>query len=125
MSGCQENDLGTTVTKLDHVEDLDSELDVWEARTEVSDEQTVRFMMAIMRHRNRVAQLGFVPAEGVDMAPGAFEALAERALERLPDLPRGLRARQLVGSRRVGRARQAGRASTISGENNTGRHARA
>lgn len=92
MSGCEADDLGTTVTKLDHIDTLTTELDVWEVRTEVSDEQTIRFMMAIMRHRNRVAQLGFVPAEGVDMAPGAFEALAERALERLPDLPRKLTA---------------------------------
>ena len=84
MSGCEEDDLGTTVNELDHIETVTTELDVWEVRTEVSDEQTIRFIMAIMRYRNRVAQLGFVPAEGVDMAPGAFVALAERALAR-PD----------------------------------------
>ena len=88
MSGCEEKDLGTTVTKLDAAETSRSELQVWEVSTEISDEQTVRFLLAMMRHRNRVAELGFVPAPNAEMAPGAFEALARRALERLPSLPR-------------------------------------
>ncbi len=90
ISGCEENDLGTTVTKLDRVETPVSELDVWEVSTEVSDQQSLKFLVAIMRHRNRVAQLGFVAAPGADMEPGAFEALSARALERLPSLPRNL-----------------------------------
>ncbi len=90
MQSCTENDIGTIADKLDALETPVSELHVWEVRTEVTDEQTVRFLVAVLRYRNRVAELGFVPVEKADMAPGAFEALAQRALERLASLPRTL-----------------------------------
>lgn len=90
MSSCTENDLGTTVTKLTATQSPASELHVWEVRTEVSDDDSVVFLVAMMRFRNRVAEVGFVPTPQAQMAPGAFEALAERALARLPALPRQL-----------------------------------
>ncbi|MGL5827217.1 MAG: hypothetical protein ACRCYU_20735 [Nocardioides sp.] len=87
MSTCQENDLGTSVSKITHADTDVSELDVWEVRTEISDETDIRFLVAMMRHGNRVAQIGFIPDGNADMPPGAFEALARRALARLPALP--------------------------------------
>lgn len=90
MSSCTENDLGTTVTKLTTAQTSVSELHVWEVRTEVSDNDSVVFLVSMMRFRNRVAQVGFFPTPQAQMAPGAFEAVAERALARLPALPRQL-----------------------------------
>jgi hypothetical protein len=42
--------------------------------------------MGILRDHGSVAQIGFVPDGKVQMAPGAFIALAHRALDRLPTL---------------------------------------
>ena len=40
-----------------------------------------------MRDGNAVSQVGFTPAAGMTMAREDFTAIAERALERLSDLP--------------------------------------
>jgi hypothetical protein len=58
----------------------------WHVTTEISDNQTMTYLMGIMRQGGAVAQVGFVPDGKVQMAPGAFIALAHRALDRLPEL---------------------------------------
>jgi hypothetical protein len=61
---------------------------VWHLETELSDNRSLRYSMAIMRSGTSVGQLSFVEAPGVTMPKGAFEALAVRALDRLAELPR-------------------------------------
>jgi hypothetical protein len=60
---------------------------VWDLDVEISDNRTIQFWMAIMRDGNAVSQVGFTPAEGMTMARDDFTVIAERALERLSDLP--------------------------------------
>ena len=55
--------------------------------TEISDKSSVDFYMGIVRDGTSVAQVGFVPFGHSTMGPGAFNALVERALDRLPELP--------------------------------------
>ena len=64
-----------------------AELTVWDLDVEISDNRTIQFWMAIMRDGNAVSQVGFTPAEGMTMARDDFTVIAERALERLSDLP--------------------------------------
>ena len=87
IQGCGEANLGTTVDTLVRRTDKDSELTVWDLGIEISDNRTIQFWMAIMRDGNAVSQVGSTPAEGMTMARDDFTAVAERALERLSDLP--------------------------------------
>jgi DNA-directed RNA polymerase specialized sigma24 family protein len=87
LAGCPDKDLGTDVTRLHHLESDDEDLSVWQLTTKISDETSVRYFMAILRSGTAVGQIQFIPSGKVDMADGAFVALAERALERLPKVP--------------------------------------
>ena len=84
---CGEANLGTSVDTLVHRSGKDTELTVWDLDVEISDNRTIQFWMAIMRDGNAVSQVGFTPAEGMAMAREDFTVIAERALERLSDLP--------------------------------------
>ena len=59
---------------------------MWHVTTEISDDETVTYLMGIVRDGGSIAQVGFVPDGKVQMAPGAFIALVHRALDRLPVL---------------------------------------
>jgi hypothetical protein len=83
LAVCSEKKMGTDVTRVRHLADKHDDLSVWHVTTEISDEVSVSFLMGIVRHHNAVAEIGFVPAPKVTMAPGAFEALVERARVRL------------------------------------------
>ncbi len=87
LRGCEDDNPGTEVVQVEEVRGPDRDLTVWHVTTEVSDQRSVRYLMAIMRSGTSVAQLGFVPAPGVEMPAGAFIALAQRALARLDELP--------------------------------------
>ena len=84
---CGEANLGTSVDTLVNRSGKNSELTVWDLDVEISDNRTIQFWMAIMREGNAVSQVGFTPADGMSMARDDFAAIAERALERLDDLP--------------------------------------
>lgn len=84
---CGEANLGTSVATLVNRSGRDAELTVWDLDVEISDNRTMQFWMAIMRDGNAVSQVGFTPAEGMTMARDDFTVIAERALERLSDLP--------------------------------------
>ncbi len=84
---CGGANLGTTVDTLVDRSGDQTELTVWDLGIEISDEQTMQFWMAIMRDGKAVSQVGFTPATGMTMQRDAFTAVAERALERLSDLP--------------------------------------
>ena len=84
---CGDANLGTSVDTLVNRSNKDVELTVWDLDVEISDNRTIQFWMAIMREGNAVSQVGFTPTEGMTMARDDFVAIAERALERLDDLP--------------------------------------
>lgn len=87
MQGCPADQLGTDVDRLADRSSQAEDLTVWTVTTEVSENRSVRFRMAILRIGTSVAQLGFVPTDEVRMSDEDFVALAERALERLRRLP--------------------------------------
>lgn len=88
---CGEANLGTSVDSLVNRSRNDTELTVWDLDVEISDNRTIQFWMAIMRDGNAVSQVGFTPTSGMTMARDDFTAIAERALERLGDLPSATR----------------------------------
>lgn len=87
IRACGRANLGTSVDLLVDRAEKDVELTVWDLDVEISDNRTIQFWMAIMRDGNAVSQVGFTPAAGMTMARDDFTAIAERALERLSDLP--------------------------------------
>ena len=90
LSRCEDDDkgLGTRVDMIANSDDGSMSLTAWQLTVDVSDERAVRFTMAILRRGSAVAQLTFVPAPRVAMSQPAFLDLADRALERLVELPR-------------------------------------
>ena len=87
IRGCGQANLGTSVDMLVDRGGPDADLTVWDLDVEISDNRTIQFWMAIMRDGNAVSQVGFTPAAGMTMDRDDFTAVAERALERLSDLP--------------------------------------
>jgi DNA-directed RNA polymerase specialized sigma24 family protein len=83
---CADNQLGTDVVRVADLSSKMQDLTVWHVRVEISDNQTVTYLMGIIRDHGSVAQVGFVPDGKVQMAPGAFITLVHRALDRLPAL---------------------------------------
>jgi hypothetical protein len=88
LDKCAGNDLGTDVERLVEEAGGSRDLSVWRLTVEVSQDQSVRFLMAVIRSGNAVGQLTFVPADDVSIGPGAFITLAHRAQERLQALSR-------------------------------------
>ena len=66
----------------------DGEHAVWRVTVEISDEQTVTYLMGVVRRGSTVAQIGFVPGRDITIGPEPFEELLLRAGERLAYLPR-------------------------------------
>ena len=57
---------------------------VWHVKTEISDEESVAYLMGIVRSGGSIAQVGFVPDGKVGIDTGAFITLVQRALDRIP-----------------------------------------
>jgi DNA-directed RNA polymerase specialized sigma24 family protein len=87
MASCEERDLGTEVDQLETIRKGDTELAVWRVTSELTDEQTVTYLMGIAREGTAVAQVGFVPAPGVFIEQADFTELVRRAGDRLEYLP--------------------------------------
>jgi hypothetical protein len=87
LAKCPDKQMGTDVTKLKQVEGKGHDLTVWHVSTEISDHQSVDYLMGVVRSGTSVAQVGFVPAPQVSFAPGAFVGIVERALARLDAMP--------------------------------------
>ncbi|MGK2875291.1 MAG: hypothetical protein ACSLEW_06575 [Nocardioides sp.] len=83
MGTCSDRELGAQVTEVANMSDGEKDTSVWHLQIEISDTSTVLYFMSIARDGRVVSQLGFVPAEGVRMADGAFLALNIRSLNRL------------------------------------------
>jgi hypothetical protein len=87
IAACAEADLGTSVESIADQRGRTTELTAWDLDVEISDQESVEFMMAILRSGTAVTQIGFVPGGGLDLSRADFVAVARRALERLPQLP--------------------------------------
>lgn len=83
LAGCEDEDSTTTVEQLAHRSSGRQDLTAWQVTTEVSEDRTMDFLMAIVRRRGEVAQLGFVGAPRADLSRAEFIALAERSQVRL------------------------------------------
>ncbi|WP_244929805.1 sigma-70 family RNA polymerase sigma factor [Nocardioides sp. W7] len=88
VRACPEEQLGTDVRQVADRRSADEDLTAWQVSTEVSDDRSVEYRMAIIRTGTAVAQIAYIPSADVRMTDDAFVALAERALQRLPRLPR-------------------------------------
>ncbi|GEP36681.1 hypothetical protein NPS01_03440 [Nocardioides psychrotolerans] len=88
LADCSDKDLGTDVVRVSHVDEAQTDITVWDLTTEISDNESVSYSMAILRNGTSVAQLTFVPDGSATLADGTFGAVAERALQRLARLPR-------------------------------------
>jgi hypothetical protein len=90
LQACSDKQLGTDVVRVADISTKRQDLTVWHVTTEISDKESVTYLMGILRDGGSIAQVGFVPDGKVQMAPGAFIALVHRALDRLPALaPKG------------------------------------
>jgi len=87
LAACADKNLGTEVTRVVHRVGPRQDITVWQLTTEISDERSVRYLMAVLRNGTAISQLGFIPAQDGTMAPGSFIGLAERALLRLQRMP--------------------------------------
>lgn len=86
LAGCQDKDLGTRVTRLVQRESDKEGLTVWTLTTELSDDRSLDYSMAIIRHGGVITQIGFIPDGSAAMSNEDFLALAQRAQDRLPQL---------------------------------------
>ncbi len=88
MDSCSDRDLGADVTGLGSSEEKDGEHAVWRVTVEISDQESVTYLMGVVRRGSTVAQIGFVPGRDITIGPDPFEELLLRAGERLSYLPR-------------------------------------
>lgn len=86
LTACPDNDLTAEVERLAQEESGPRDLSVWRLTVEVSEDRSVRYLMAVVREGNAVAQLTFVPSGDVSIGPAPFITLARRAQERLGQL---------------------------------------
>jgi DNA-directed RNA polymerase specialized sigma24 family protein len=88
MASCPDRDAGSEVESLATDDSGDTDLSLWRVTFEVSDDETVTYLMGISRRGGTVGQIGFVPGGGVYIEADDFDALVRRSLARLDDLPR-------------------------------------
>jgi hypothetical protein len=86
LKSCPDDQLGTEVERLANEESGPRDLTVWRLTVEVSEKRSVRYLMAVVRDGNAVAQMTFVPSGDVSIGSEAFLVLAHRAQERLGQL---------------------------------------
>jgi hypothetical protein len=88
LAGCEEKNPGTEVTRVANVSSDTEDLTVWNLSVEISDTQTVTYLMGVARSGTAIAQIDFTPSEQVHMGPGDFAALVARARDRLARMPK-------------------------------------
>ncbi len=71
LTACPDDDLTAEVERLAQEESGPRDLSVWRLTVEVSEERSVRYLMAVVREGNAVAQLTFVPSGDVSIGPDA------------------------------------------------------
>lgn len=88
IESCGQEENGTDIETLARRQSGPDELMVWRMLIQVSDQETVPYLMGIARRGTAVSQLGFYPAGTKTMGPDAFTTLVNRAQRRLSLLPR-------------------------------------
>lgn len=83
LNGCEKDQLGTHIRKLAETTDRRTGLAAWHLETEISDQATVQLLLAVVRDRNRIAEIGLIPANGAEWTDEQFLAVTQRALIRL------------------------------------------
>jgi hypothetical protein len=83
LASCPDRELGTKVFRITNGPTMTA----WRVRTQVTDKQTVTFLMGVIRSGGAVAQVGFVPDGRHTMSSAEFVALVRRAGERLAAMP--------------------------------------
>jgi DNA-directed RNA polymerase specialized sigma24 family protein len=83
LGSCPDRELGTKVVRISQGPTMTA----WRVRTQVSDKETVTFLMGIARAGGAVAQVGFVPDGRHTMSEEQFVALVRRAQQRLSQMP--------------------------------------
>ena len=79
--------MGTHVVELSHHHDARTDLHAWRMSTELSGNRSVEYDVAIVRSGGALSQVIYVSAKGARMQDPDFVALAQRALERISELP--------------------------------------
>ncbi len=87
MAGCEERDLSADLDQLYTQSSKRSDVTIWHLVTEIADETTIDYFVALVRRDRVVSQISFIPAPKASLPAGAFHALALRALARLENLP--------------------------------------
>ena len=87
LAKCSDRTMGTEVTPVRQVRGKDQDLAVWHVTAEISDDESLDYLMGVVRDGTSVAQIGFVPAPKVDFEPGDFLWVVRRALARLDAMP--------------------------------------
>ncbi len=75
--------LGTEVTELTNEQSERSDLSAWRLTTELGDDQSVTYLMGVVRNGTAISQVGFVPDSGATMTTDDFVDLVTRAGARL------------------------------------------
>ncbi len=83
---CADTAFGTEVSQLRNFAGKNTDVTAWNISMEISDKDSVQFLMAIVRSGGSVAQVGFVPSQAMSMDRADFLDLVDRALVRLPRL---------------------------------------
>lgn len=86
LARCSDRQIGTEVTRLASSSSATRDLTAWRVVSQVTDDTSVTYLMAILRDGPRVAQVGFIAAPRADLTSDSFVALARRALDRLGEL---------------------------------------
>ena len=89
ITGCPDQDasVGTEVTPLFNGQDGNRSVSAWRLETEIGEDETISYDVAVVRRGTAVAQVVYVAAPGAEMTDDEFVALAFRAQERLRQLP--------------------------------------
>ncbi|MFT4288824.1 RNA polymerase sigma factor [Nocardioides sp.] len=82
LAQCPKDDLGTKIEQI-AVTDAES---VWRVTVEISDKQSVVYLMSVVQTGDNVAQIGFVPSGAATISDEEFVALTHRAALRLVNL---------------------------------------
>ncbi len=84
VAGCHRRHLATTVGPERRVGGPGRhDASAWDLTTRVTGSSTVRFRLGLVRAGSRVAELSLSPVEGADLSSAAFDALLQRAGDRL------------------------------------------
>lgn len=87
MRSCEDRDLSASVTEFKHQPKGAGEIHGWKFTADVSASQSITYWVSVVRRGPVVAQVGFVPVDRATFSQEAFQALTERALARLENLP--------------------------------------